>query len=82
MPYDEYLKKHIFQPLGMKDTTYHPTDEQIAREVDFVTRVENGFTPYDISPKVGMEGLKDGWIGGGAGLFSTINDYSNFARMP
>ncbi|HEX7447947.1 MAG TPA: serine hydrolase domain-containing protein [Pirellulales bacterium] len=30
-PYEVYLAEHIFQPLGMTDTTPYPTAEQLAR---------------------------------------------------
>jgi CubicO group peptidase (beta-lactamase class C family) len=31
MPYEEFLATRLFQPLGMKDTTFHPTAEQVGR---------------------------------------------------
>ena len=31
MPYEEFLKKRIFEPLGMKDTTFYPTQRQWPR---------------------------------------------------
>ncbi|MDR1492671.1 MAG: beta-lactamase family protein [Planctomycetaceae bacterium] len=30
-PFDEFMKKRIFEPLGMKETTYVPTSEQVGR---------------------------------------------------
>lgn len=30
-PFEEFLDDHIFQPLGMKDTTFHPNPEQQKR---------------------------------------------------
>jgi CubicO group peptidase (beta-lactamase class C family) len=30
-PYEEFLRDHIFRPLNMLDTTFHPTAEQHAR---------------------------------------------------
>lgn len=30
-PYEEFLKKRIFDPLGMTDTTFYPTREQLQR---------------------------------------------------
>lgn len=29
--YEDFLKKRVFDPLGMKDTTFYPTREQLAR---------------------------------------------------
>ena len=31
MPYEEFLEKRLFEPLGMKDTTFWPDEEQLAR---------------------------------------------------
>ncbi len=30
-PYEEFLQKRLFDPLGMKDTTFRPTEEQVKR---------------------------------------------------
>lgn len=81
MPYEEYIKRYIFEPLGMVDTTYLPTDEQVARCVDFVERTNGGLLPRDIASRAGFVDFSDGCVGGGAGLFSTPDDYARFARM-
>src|SRR5882724_1736565 len=31
MPYEEFLQQRFFDPLGMKETTFWPSDAQIAR---------------------------------------------------
>jgi CubicO group peptidase (beta-lactamase class C family) len=31
MPYEVFLQKRLFEPLGMKDTTFWPNDEQLIR---------------------------------------------------
>jgi CubicO group peptidase (beta-lactamase class C family) len=31
MPYEAYLAKRVFEPLGMKDTTFFPSEEQLKR---------------------------------------------------
>lgn len=31
MPYEAFLEKRIFEPLGMRDTTFYPRDEQLPR---------------------------------------------------
>lgn len=79
--YEDYLKENIFEPLGMSDTTYLPDDEQLTRVVDFCRSTESGIVSHPITPKSGFGGFGEGWAGGGAGLFSTISDYSKFARM-
>ena len=79
--YYRYLKENIFDPLGMVDTVYAPSDEQVCRVVDFCTRIEGGFEIHSLPKRAGFEGDNNVRPGGGAGLFSTINDYSRFARM-
>ena len=37
MPYADYVKQYIFDPLGMADTSYCPSDDQVAR--DFFRRL-------------------------------------------
>lgn len=81
MPYEDYLKKYILDPLGMVDTTYLPSDEQVARCVDFVEQTPHGLVSKKISPRAGFVGFTDGMVCGGAGLFSTLDDYSRFAQM-
>lgn len=81
MPYDEYLKKNVFGPLEMPDTTFAPTPEQIARLVAFVDAREGVLHPMELSPRAGFGGFVNGYTGGGAGLFSTLEDYSHLALM-
>lgn len=80
-PYEEYIQENILSPLNMVDTTYLPTDEQTSRVVDFATRTDKGLTLSYILPKSGFGRFSEGCVGGGAGLFSTIADYSKFAQM-
>ena len=81
MPYDMYVKRYIFDPLGMVDTTYLPSDEQLSRVVDFVAISGNSLSLGKINAKSGFAGYADGTVSGSWGLFSTLNDYSRFARM-
>ncbi len=81
MPYEEYIKENIFEPLGMVDTTYFPSDEQAARCADFLERGPDGLFPRAISKKAGFVDFADGMVCGGAGLFSTLDDYARFAQM-
>lgn len=80
-PFDEFLKKEIFKPLGMCDTTFAPTEEQWERMI-----VMHDFS--DGEPKIGSftEGCvfaenATTYFCGGAGLMSTLDDYSRFAEM-
>lgn len=81
MPYNEFLKKEIFLPLGMTDTTFIPTDEQWNRMISMHDYKDghSTFLPIDRSQVFG--GLPLTYFCGGAGLASTINDYEKFADM-
>ena len=80
---EDHLKRVFFGPLGMKDTTFRPTSEQLKRLVSMYY-VETNKTcrpmpkyrplrePYD-SP--------NRWPSCGAGLFSTPRDLLEFYRM-
>ena len=81
MGFDEFLKKEIFEPLGMKDTTFVPSDEQWDR-MTLMHRRANGvaeFIPLD--RKHVFYDLPLTYFCGGASLVSTIADYERFADM-
>ena len=80
---EDHLKRVIFDPLGMKDTTFRPNAEQQSRlaTIYVVTvgepcRVNPNYRwlpqPYDSA---------DRFPSGGAGLFSTAQDLIEFYRM-
>nr|AIF26904.1 putative hydrolase [uncultured bacterium fosmid pJB148G3] len=78
MSYGEFLRKNIFEPLEMSDTTFHPTQEQRVRIVPLYT-VENGtFTPKECAmPAM----LAESYESGSANLVGTLMDYIQFAEM-
>lgn len=80
---EDHLKRVFFDPLGMKDTTFRPTRDQLKRLVSIYNVETNKACrpmpkyrplpePYD-SP--------DRWPSCGAGLFSTPRDMLEFYRM-
>ncbi len=80
MPYEEFLKKNVFEPLGMKDTGYTLSDEQCGRVIAMIV-ADGSFTAAPMSPRCGFEDFPDCYTGGGAGMFSTLADYGRFAGM-
>ena len=44
----DYVKEHIFDPLGMKDCVYHHTDEVLARMAPLYSFVPKDSPDYDI----------------------------------
>ena len=75
MPIDKFVKQRIFDPLGMKDTTYIvPTGNP--RLVKLYTHTPEGLRPAP-DPAF-MNGV---YFSGGGGLVSTAMDYAQFALM-
>jgi CubicO group peptidase (beta-lactamase class C family) len=84
MPYEDYMDKVLFNPLGMKTTTFWPTDEQAGR-------IAKSYRPN--ADKTGLEETKIGQLlyplqdrskrfpMPAGGLFSTARDTARFCQM-
>ena len=84
LPFDEFLKLHIFKPLGMTTARYTilPTDPDRPQLAAVYTRNEDG----SFTRQVDEEAYKfnsQSWPlkPGSFGLVATIDDYMKFARM-
>ena len=72
--FSEYMEKNIFGPLGMRDTTFHPTEEQIARVSELVRSDDVTWRPQPIG-KIAPMRVSPNYESGGGGLVSSTNDY-------
>lgn len=81
MPYDEYLKKEIFEPLGMADTIFMPTDTQWARMISMHNFKDGRAIFHPVDRKCIFGDLPLTYFCGGAGLASTVKDYMKFTDM-
>ena len=84
VPFDEYLKLHIFRPLGMTSTRYtiFPTDPDRGQLAALYTRNEDGtFTRQTDEEAYTFNSADWPLKPGSFGLVSTIDDYMKFARM-
>lgn len=83
MPFDVFLRKRIFEPLGMNDTWFYLPADKAERLVS-VQQVENGeWMPYPVTfydPDYPLKGARR-FFSGGAGLSSTARDYAAFLQM-
>jgi CubicO group peptidase (beta-lactamase class C family) len=80
----EVLKRRIFDPLGMKDTSFLVSQEERARRAAAYGFDEQGRLTKRVSRSGAfVEERPDdmAYESGGAGLWSTLDDYSNFARL-
>lgn len=84
MPFDQYLRKHILDPLGMNDTWFYLPTEKAGRLVSVQQKNEKGeWTRYPSTfydPDYPIKGAKS-FFSGGAGLSSTAKDYATFLQM-
>ena len=72
MPLDRFLRTRIFDPLGMKDITFWPTDAQMPRVATVYARGANGLTKATM-PNDTMS--RNVYFRGSGGLYSTAEDY-------
>jgi methyl acetate hydrolase len=73
---DEYLRAHVFAPLGMRDSGFLLRAGQEQRRVPTHARGADGvLTPQAIDPPRVPE-----FFNGGGGLYSTAGDYLAFVR--
>lgn len=87
MKYGEFLKKEIFEPLGMKETTYYAgLGDRVNRLANIYQRSADG--TLEIAPEKRLRSLGaftsaygTTYEGGGSGLCSTKEDYTKFAQM-
>jgi CubicO group peptidase (beta-lactamase class C family) len=81
--YPEFLNKRLFEPLGMKDTTFYPSPEQQKRIAKSYTKNKEG--KLQESPIFIFAGRKleetDRVPLANGGLFSTAPDYARFCQM-
>src|SRR5438094_1302 len=82
-PLEKLLKRRLFDPLGMKDTTFYLTEKQLPRLAKSYRRTDKG----------DLEATDIRFLGGkspttrhrfpapNGGLFSTASDYARFCQM-
>ncbi len=83
MSFDQYLRKHLFDPLGMHDTYFYLPDEKAARLVEVQMMKNNTWQKYPntfYDTEYPIKGAKT-FFSGGAGLSSTARDYATFLQM-
>lgn len=82
MELGEYMKKAIFEKLGMNDTSFKPNENMEQRIATIYDADDENkiFTPRKKVIGFGDTDMSDVEMGGG-GLFSTIDDFIKFGEM-
>jgi CubicO group peptidase (beta-lactamase class C family) len=80
MSFDRFVQKRLFDPLGMKDTTFYPTEKQRKRLVTAYAKNKETGALEAVPPRDDF-GAKDQPPQGNGGLFSTGPDYARFCQM-
>lgn len=82
MAYEDYLRKYIFDPLQMPDTTFSPAEAQRRRMVEMHDRTADGKSVDTAMPEgCVFEDFIPERKAAGAGLATTAEDYIRFAEM-
>jgi len=75
LPFDQFARQRIFDPLGMKDTFFYPV--QGNPRIATLYEQMNGALRKAANPAF----MTGAYLSGGGGLFSTAEDYLQFALM-
>ena len=77
-PLDQYLRAHIFEPLGMHDTYFYLPAALQPRLASVYTEDAAKHTVPLAGPRADYPKLPGTYFSGGGGLSSTIDDYAVF----
>jgi CubicO group peptidase (beta-lactamase class C family) len=75
--FDQFLRQRIFEPLGMKDTSFNVPEDRRARRATLYQRTPEGLQPPPNPPPPAVTT----YFSGGGGLSSTAEDYLQFGQM-
>ena len=78
--FDIFLQERLFAPIGMKDTTFDPTEEQLTRLVTAYAK-NKGSGLLEMVPPRPEFGPRNRPPQGNGGLYSTPRDYARFLQM-
>ncbi len=83
MPFDQFLRQRIFDPLGMEDTWFYLPENKHDRLVTVQHKIDGKWEKYPVTfydTDYPIKGAKR-FFSGGAGLSSTAKDYATFLQM-
>ncbi len=80
MPFDAFLSRRLFEPVGMNSTYFRVPDTQLARLTTNYAVMNGTLLPIDPAA-ASIYSDEPPFPFGGAGLVSSPNDYDRFLRM-
>jgi len=78
LTFDQFLKQRLFEPLGMKDTSFFVEAGRRRRLVTLYQRGKDGKLEKNLNQEALMS---ETYFSGAGGLTSTAEDYLQFAQM-
>jgi len=80
--FDQFVQERIFNPLGMKDTTFYPSETQAARIAKSYKKADGKLSEAQIFLLDGKPATShERYPAANGGLFSTALDYARFCQM-
>jgi CubicO group peptidase (beta-lactamase class C family) len=80
-PFAAYVKEHVLDPLGMRDTAWRQPDDRLPRLAALYRKSEGKLVRNADDANRRLNFRDNKMTAGGFGLASTIDDYMRFARM-
>lgn len=82
MPFEKFLEERLFRPLGMHDTTFYLSEDQLPRLATSYRKTDQGLEPAEVFVLGGKSPTsRDRYPRANGGLFSTARDYGRLCRM-
>lgn len=83
LKWEDYLKKTVLDPLGMKSTWFWPTDKQIRNKIELYSYKEGKPAVWVEEKRWQQRPYNDSHVfaSAGAGLWTTANDQLKFYKM-
>jgi CubicO group peptidase (beta-lactamase class C family) len=81
LPFERYVREHIFEPLGMDETRYFVPEADRGRLSAVYVRGQDGTLTQQPEQALAFNTNRWALTPGGYGLTSTLDDYMRFARM-
>lgn len=83
MKWEQYLKKTVLDPLGMKSTWFWPTDRQLKNQIELYSVSKDAPAKYLVENPSQQRPYNDSHVfpSAGAGLWTTTEDQLKFYKM-